>query len=245
MKRLLVLSILLLAYNAQAQKVSLAAGVGAAFNGSPTDNMVYKSEQSLLNYALQAKLTRTTVTNWQFGIGGHMHELSGKTTKKYGGFYNRHLKIDSVGGDGKKLVYAKQAVSATVFVNKNIPLGGPKASFYIGAAFGYTFSRNNSLYYAENESYKGPDGGRGLCYGGQLGINAYLSEYVSFYFELAPRYYNYTFDKEVEAPQIRPYERLEYSVFAFPITIGLSFDLHKNPSTQTNLYNPKKKKYYR
>lgn len=244
MKRLLVLSILLLAYNAQAQKTSLAAGVGGAFNGSPSDNMVYKSEQSLLNYALQAKVTRTTITNWQYGIGGHMHELSGKTSKKYPGFPNRHLRIDSIGGDGKKLVYAKQAVSATFFINKSFQLS-KTTSIYLGGTIGYGFARNNSLYYAENESYKGADGGRGICYGGQLGINAYMSEYVSFYFELAPRYYNYKFDKEVEAPLVRPYERLEYSIFAFPITVGLSFDLHKNPSTQTNLYNRNKKRYYR
>lgn len=244
MKRLLVWSMLLLAYNADAQKVSLAAGVGGVFNGPPSGNLVYKSEQSLLNYVLQGKLTGTTISNWQFGIGGHMHELSGKTSKKYGGFPNRHLLVDSVGGDGKKLVYAKYAVAACGFINKNFQLN-PKTSIYLGVAAGIGFARNNSLYYAENESYKGADGGRGLCYGGQLGINAYLSEYVSFYFELAPRMYNFKFDKEVEAPLVRPYERLEYSIFAFPITVGLSFDLHKNPSNQANLYNPKKKRFYR
>lgn len=244
MKRLLVLSILLLTYSAQAQKTSLAAGVGGVFNGSPSDNMVYKSEQSMFNYVVQAKFTHTTITNWQFGIDGHMHELSGKTSKKYPGFPNRHLIIDSIGGDGKKLVYAKYAVAATLFINKNFQLNS-KTSIYLGVAGGMGFGRNNSLVYAENESYKAPDGGRGLCFGGQLGINAYLSEYVAFYFEMAPRYYNFKFDDHVEAPLVRPYETLGYSIFAFPIKVGLSFDLHKNPTNQANLYNPGKKKYYR
>lgn len=244
MKRLLVLSLLLLAYNAQAQRVSLAAGVGGAFNGAPTDNMVYKSEQSLLNYAAQGKLTYTSKTNWQFGLNVHLHELSGKTTKRYGGFPNRHLRIDSIGGDGKKLVYAKYTVAAMAEINKAFKLN-PKTFIYIGVAGGWGFARNNSLYYAENEDYNGPDGGDGLCLGGQVGFKAYMSEYVSFFFEVAPRYYNFLYDKEVEAPLVRPYERLEYSILAVPITVGLSFDLHRDFDSRINTYNTKKQRYYR
>lgn len=242
MKRLLVLSILLLAYNAQAQKVSLAVGVGGAVNGSPTDNMVYKVDQSLLNYALQAKLTRTTVTNWQFGINAHMHELSGKSSKKYAGFNNRHLLVDSIGGDGKKLVYAKYTVAACAFFNKNFQLN-PKTSIYLGIAAGWGFARNNSLYYAENESYNAPDGGNGICLGGQLGISSYLAEHVAFFLEVAPRYYNFEYDEEVEAPLVRPYTTLGYSILAVPVTIGISFDLHRIAESTRNTYNTKTKRY--
>ncbi len=242
MKRLLVLSIMLLAYNADAQKLSLAAGVGGAVNGSPGGNMVYKSDQSLLNYALTAKLAYTTVTNWQYGIVSHLHELSGKSTKKYEGFYNRYLRIDSVGGDGKKLVYAKNTVSACAFFNRNFNLN-KKTSVYLGVALGWVYARNNSLYYEENESYNGPDGGNGLCYGGQVGINSYLGESVSIFLDVAVRYYNLEFEEWVEAPAVRPYETLQYSILAVPITVGLSFDLYKIGENTRNSFNVKRKKY--
>lgn len=242
MKRLLVLSMMFLAYNADAQKISLAGGIGGAVNGSPSDNMVYKSDQSLLNYALQARLAYTTVTNWQYGVMSHLHELSGKSTKTYEGFHNRHLRIDSVGGDGKKLVYAKNTVNVSAFFNRNFNLN-KKTSIYLGIAAGYVYARNNSLYYEENESYNGPDGGNGLCYGGQLGINSYLSEHVSIFLDVAVRYYNLEYDEWVEAPAVRPYETLSYSILAVPVTVGLNFDLFKIGENTRNSYNVRRKKY--
>ncbi|MCB0697009.1 MAG: hypothetical protein KDC07_06575 [Chitinophagaceae bacterium] len=242
MKRLVVLSMLLLAYNANAQKLSLAVGVGGAVNGAPTGNLIYKGDQTILNYATTAKLTRTTITNWQYGIVGHMHELSSKSSIKYPGFPNRHLLIDSIGGDGKKLVYAKYTVSACAFLNKNFQLN-KKTSIYLGVAAGWGFARNNSLYYAENESYNGPDGGDGMCLGGQLGINAYMNDYVAFFMDVSARYYNFKFDKEVEAPTVRPFETLEYSILAVPVTVGLSFDLHKVAESTRNTFNVRKQKY--
>lgn len=242
MKRLLVLSMMLWAYNADAQKISLAAGIGGAVNGSPSDNMVYKSDQSLLNYALTAKLAYTTVTNWQYGLVSHMHELSGKSTKKYEGFHNRYLRIDSVGGDGKKLVYAKNAVNICAFFGRNFNLN-KKTSIHLGLAAGWVYARNNSLYYEENESYNGPDGGNGICYGGQLGINSYLSENVAFFLDVAVRYYDLEYDTYVEAPAVRPYEQLHYSILAVPVTVGLNFDLFKIGENTRNSYNVRRKKY--
>lgn len=241
MKRLLVLSILLLTYNAQAQKVSLAGGVGGAVNGSPTDNMVYKIDQSLLNYAVMTKLSYTTVTNWQYGIVGHMHELSGKSTKKYPGFPNRYLKVDSIGGDGKKLVYAKNTIAACLFLNKNFELNG-KTAIYLGLSAGYGFARNNSQYYQENETYKAADGGDGFCYGGQLGINSYLNDYASFFLDVSFRYYNFSYD--AGAPLVFPVEKLNYSIWALPITVGMNFDLFKVPPGRSNSFNVRKKKFH-
>lgn len=242
MKRLLVLSVMLLAYNAQAQKVTLGAGVGGAVNGSPTDNQVYKIDQTLLNYAVQAKLTYTTITNWQYGIVGHMHELSGKSTKRYKGFPNRHLRIDSVGGDGKKLVYARNTIASCLFLNKNFNLN-KKTAIYLGVAAGWGFARNNSLYYQDNETYKGADGGDGLCYGGQLGINSYLNDYAAFFFDIAFRNYNFEFD--AGAPTLRPAEKLAYSIWAVPVTVGINFDLFNVPTGSQNSYDPARRKYYR
>lgn len=236
------MSVMLLAYNVDAQKLSLSAGIGGAINGSPNGNLIYKSDQSLLNYALTAKLAYTTVTNWQYGIVSHMHELSGKTTKRYEGFHNRHLRIDSVGGDGKKLVYAKQAVSACAFFNRSFNLN-KKTSIYLGIAAGWVYARNNSLYYDENESYNAPDGGNGLCYGGQVGINSYLAENVAIFLDIAVRNYDLEYEDWVEAPAVRPYETLHYSIFAVPITVGLTFDLYKVGENTRNSFNVRKKKY--
>ncbi len=242
MKRLVVLSMLLLAYNANAQKLSLAIGVGGAVNGAPEGNLIYKGDQSLLNYATTAKLTRTSISNWQYGLQGHMHELSSKSSKKYPGFNNEHLLIDSIGGDGKKLVYSKYTVAACAFLNKNFQLN-PKTSIYLGVAAGWGFARNNSLYYQENEAYKGADGGDGVCLGGQLGINAYMNDHVAFFLDVSARYYNFKFDDEVEAPVVRPFETLEYSILAVPITVGLNFDLYKVAESTKNTFNIRKKKY--
>ena len=240
MKRLLALSILLLTYNAQAQKVSLAIGAGGATNGQPTDNMVYKGDQSPFNYAVQAKLTYNTVTNWQYGIMGHMHELSSKSDSTYPGFPNRYLRIDSVGGDGKKLLYSKYTVAACLFLNKNFQLS-EKTSVYLGIAAGWGFARNNSLYYEENISYVTADGGDGFCYGGQLGINQMLGKRVAFFLDVAFRQYNFEYD--AGAPLIRPAENLKYSIWALPVTVGLSYDLFKVPKSSRNTYNVRKRKY--
>lgn len=242
MKRLVVLSMLLLAFSADAQKVSIGFGGGGATNTAPSDNMEYKGDQTLLNYALTARLIRTTKTNWQYGIVGHMHELSMKSSKVYGGFFNRHLVFDSVGGDGKKLVYAKYTVALCGVFNRSFDLG-PKTSAYIGVAAGYGFARNNSLHYKENEGYKGADGGHGLCLGGQLGINTMFNDHVGFFFDVAARYYKFKFD--AGAPQrFTPPEDLEYSITAIPITIGLTFNLHSIAKSQANTYNMKTRKYY-
>lgn len=240
MKRLLVLSMLLFASQVNAQKVSLAVGAGGCFNGQPNGNLMYKGDQTLLNYALRAALIYTTQTNWQYGIVGHMHEMSSKSTKKYPGFPNRHLVVDSVGGDGKKLLYSKYTVAATAVLNKNFNVG-PTTSIYLGAAIGWGYARNNSLNYKENESYVAADGGNGLTYGGQLGINTRLAPKVNFFLDCSFRYYNLDYD--AGAPNVFPPEDLKYSILAVPITIGLNFDLHEVSESQRNSYNVKKRKY--
>ncbi|MCB0700222.1 MAG: outer membrane beta-barrel protein [Chitinophagaceae bacterium] len=240
MKRLVVLSLMFVAFQANAQKVQLGLGAGASFNGQPTDNLVYKGDQSLLNYAVRTNFVYTTKTNIRFGIVGHMHELSSKSDSTYKGFPNRHLRIDSVGGDGKKLVYSKNTVAACLTLGYNFNLG-TSTSIYIDGAIGWGFARNNSLYYQENEGYKAADGGDGMCYGGQLGIDQGLGKHVSFFIDAAFRYY--TFDYDAGAPTIRPAEKLHYSIWAMPITIGLNFTLYELPPSIKNTYNVRGRKY--
>lgn len=241
MKRLVVLSLMLMAFQANAQRLVIGGGAGAAINGQPSGNLVYVGDQTLLNYAARLNFTYTTKTNIQFGFTGHLHELSSKSDSMYQGFPNRHLRIDSVGGDGKKLVYSKYTVAACAVLNYNLHLG-KKTSFYFGGALGWGFARNNSLYYAENESYNGPDGGDGICYGGQLGLDQKLGNAVSFFFDLSFRAYN--FDYDAGAPTIRPPEKLSYSIWAMPITVGLNFTLFEVPSGTAHSYDMKRKRYY-
>ncbi len=226
-----------------AQTSEFGIGGGFSTNSSPTDNMEYKGDQMLMNYSGTLKVLFTGRTGWQYGFDGHILELASKSSKKYGGFYNDELYIPSVGGDGKKLVYAKYATSFCAVLNRLMPVG-PDASFYIGAAVGYGFARNNSKRYLPNESYKAPDGGEGMVYGLQLGYRKNISEGVVFNIEGAMRAFNLGYD--AEAPQ-RPYhEVLRYSVVSFPVTVGLRFLIFHGDENKAlrGMYNIRRNKYY-
>ncbi|MCD6063867.1 MAG: hypothetical protein K0R82_1778, partial [Flavipsychrobacter sp.] len=75
--------------------------------------MVYKQDQSLLNYAGTLKLVYTTHNYWQLGLDGHLMEIAGKSSKRQLG-----VLTDSVGGDNRKLVYAKYGISICGVANK-------------------------------------------------------------------------------------------------------------------------------
>lgn len=255
MKRLLVLPVLFIALQANAQKLQLGAGGGLSFNGQPQGNLVYVGDEAPINYAgriglkytfgdrKSRQLDKFSILNYlQVGIVGHVHELSSKSSTTYPGFPNRHLRIDSVGGDGKKLVYSKVTVASCLELNLNFHLGD-KTDFYIGGAFGYGNSRNNSLDYAENESYNAPDGGEGFCFGGQLGFDQQLGSRVSFFLDAAFRYYNFKYDNGSWAPTVRPIEVLEYSIWAMPITVGLNFTLYETDDRLMNTYNKRARKF--
>jgi hypothetical protein len=243
MKKALILALFLYCGNSFAQSTELGIGVGFSTNTSPAGNMEYKGDQMLLNYATTLKFLYTSKTNWQFGLDGHLLEISSKSSKKYDGFYNDGLYIPSVGGDDKKLVYSKYATSVCAVVNKKF-LFANSTSMYAGVAVGYAMARNNSKKYLPNESYKGPDGGEGMVYGLQLGYLKAISQNVLFNIDIAMRYYNLDFD--AEAPQ-RPYnETLSYSVVSFPVTIGIRYMLyHGDEETKLRgTYNIRRNRYY-
>lgn len=243
MKKMLLFA-LLIGIKAQAQELEGGAGGGFSINGQPTDNMVYKGDQSVMNYSTNMRLLYTTKNLWQIGLEGHMHELSSKSSKKYGGFTNGYRLIDSIGGDDKKLVYAKNAVNITAVINKRFDFNQGASYAYIGAAIGVGFARNNSKTYAANESYNGPDGGRGLTYGAQLGYAANVSGNIGIYLEAAMRYYTFDY-KDAGAPQIWVSPQvLKYSIMAFPITFGLRYTFYKVPGSAYGTYNKVNRRYY-
>lgn len=217
MKKVALLCLLGIGLSAGANAQSLELGIGGGFstNTSPSGNMLYQTDQSVINYAGTIKLLYTTASNIQFGLDASMVELSGKSSKKYKHFYYP----DTIGGDGRKLVFSKYAPSICLVGNKILPIN--KSSIYIGLAAGYGFARNQTDVTKANESYKGADGGHGLVLGGQIGYLGYLTEVLSLNVEVAVRSYSLKFD--APAPYVYPKEDLHYGIVAIPITVGLRF----------------------
>ena len=231
MKRFLIVCLLLQAFNSNAQSLELGVGGGFSINGAPSGgNLIYKTDQSVANYALTMKLLYMTKSNWQFGFDAHMVELSGKSSKQYPSFYTQ----DSIGGDGKKFVYAKQAISVCFVGNKMFPVGNDK--FYVGLAAGIGGSRNNTQVRKSNESYKAPDGGSGMVLGGQIGYIASLGEKLGLSVDVAIRHYSFTYD-EGTAPFVLPEEKLKFGVLAVPVTIGLRYYFFKVDPYHVPRYN--------
>ena len=243
MKKALLLALLLYCNNLYAQTTEFGLGVGFSTNTSPSSNMEYSGDQMLLNYATTLKFLYTSKTNWQFGLDGHLVEISSKSSKKYGGFHNNGLYIPSVGGDDKKLVYAKYAMSMCAVANKKF-ITQNNTAMYVGLAMGYSSARNNSKKYMPNESYKAPDGGEGMVYGLQVGYLKSISESVFFNIDVAMRYYNFLY--AAQAPQRPYYELLNYSVVSFPVTVGIRYMLYHGDEDKKlrGTYNIRRNRYY-
>lgn len=246
MKKLLLFAVLI-GFRAGAQEFEGRVGGGFSVNGTPSDNMVYKGDQSLMNYSSNLQLLYTTKNNWMLGLEGHMHELSSKSAKKYPGYINGSYLLDSVGGDDKKFVYAKNMVSVCAVVNKRFDFNEGASYVYIGGGIGYASARNNPHKYNSNESYKGPDGGQGLCYGAQLGFAASVSSNIGIYLEASYRHYNLDY-KDAGAPLVWNPDGsgnvLKYSISAFPVTFGLKYTFMKVPSNAYGTYNRDKTRFY-
>lgn len=202
--------------------------------------MKYVIDQSQGNYAATLKFIRTTSGNWQYGLDVQMMELSGTSSVSYEGMNNPY--IDSVGGNTKKIVYAKNAVSINLVGNRALPFSGNKNYFYIGGAFGYGVARNNPREYATNEAYNAPDWGHGLSYGGQVGLVLRLSDQISLNMEAAMRFFNFEYDHNFEyyasLPQLEPpTENLNYSIMAVPVTFGIRYFFFKTDPDSVPRYH--------
>jgi hypothetical protein len=153
-------------------------------------------------------------------------EIAGKSSKRQLG-----VLTDSVGGDNRKLVYAKYGISicgvankAFTFYNKQTNKWS-KSYVYLGVAAGYGSARNNHIEYNAAETYKAPDGGRGLVIGGQAGYVGTLSEKFAFNLDIAVRHMDLKYD--AGAPLVTPLKDLHYSVVTVPITFGLRYFLFR------------------
>lgn len=201
-----------------AQALELGFNGGVSINSNPTDNMVYKGETYTYNYVGMIDLMVNFNEYFQLGIEARVSELSRKSDSVYLSPYKL-----PIGGDDKKFVYAKFMTSAMLKANGQYPFGD-RGKLYAGVAIGYGAGRHNSDKLYPSESYRTPDGGKGIAYGAQLGYDMSLSDRVIFSIEAAMRSYALDYGGPY-APVIRPVEPLKYSITAYNLTIGIGFKL--------------------
>jgi hypothetical protein len=236
MKKVFLATILLCSINAFGQDLELGVGGGFSSNSAPDGNMVYIQDKSSMNYAGTLKVIYSTRNYWQFGLDGHVMEISGTSSKVWPG-----VLTDSVGGDNKKIVYAKYGVSVCGVVNKAFVFKNAKTNthsksyVYIGGAIGMGSARNDHLEYTNGETYNAPDGGRGLVLGAQAGYVGNLSEKFGFNLDIAMRHMDFKYD--AGAPLVVPYEDLDYSLTTFPITVGIRYFVFRTDRTLVPRYD--------
>lgn len=226
----IVLSVSLLANNAYAQRgaVEIGAGAGLSINGNPGSNMVYKGNRmTILNYSGVFNTSFNVHRSISAGIEVRSLELSRKSDV----VYPTYLKT-TIGGDDRKFVYSKGAISACAIVNGkyNTTMG----YFYGGAAVGYGISRHNSQRINTNkESYRAPDGGSGRVLGIQAGYTHGINSLIGLNVEWALR--NYTLKYDAGAPEVRPYENLRYNITANTLTVGIRFRIMPKYAPQNDI----------
>lgn len=217
-KLLLTIALVAVCYTSNAQAIELGFNGGVSTNGNPTDNMVYRGDIYTYNYAGMVDLMINFNQYFQLGLEARVSELSRKSDSVYLSPYKL-----PIGGDDKKFVYAKFMTSAMLKANGQYHFGN-KGKVYGGVAIGYGVGRHNSDKVYPGESYRTPDGGKGIAYGAQLGYDMNLSERIVFSIEAAMRSYSLDYGGPY-APVIRPFEPLKYSITAYNLTVGVGFKL--------------------
>ena len=197
--------------NAQLGAVEIAAGAGISVNSNPGSNMYYKGDKLSFNYSGLLSGVYNVHRSMSVGIELRALELS----RRHDGVYTTYLGID-IGG-GKRFVYAKAALSASLVFNGKY--NTYRGYWYGGGAAGYALSNHNSATLKPNESYRTPAGGQGLVLGVQAGYTHGINSVLGLNVEGALR--NYTLGYDAGAPDIRPYTNLKYNVTAYTITVGL------------------------
>jgi hypothetical protein len=219
MKFSIILGLALLPACAFAQKVEIGIGGGISTNTAASDNMPYKANINIINYAANAKVLYNGEGGLQIGLEFGSSRLAGKTTNSY---YNFNTHVNIVGNDGKLLVYSRLTPFALIQLNYKLELS-PKSYVYGGMAAGYAQAidkhENNA-----NEGYVTPDGGHGYVAGLQIGYTQYLSDRWGFDLQAAGRYYGFFYDAHIPTgPGGLDEERLKYGVGAVPVTLQIRY----------------------
>lgn len=225
MKYSITFLLLLLPFLSPAQTYELGAGGGISINGKPTNNLYFRGDKLTVNYASYLSLLKNLKDDVQLGVDIHMLELSRKSSVAY------DFEGKTIGGDNKRFVYAKYALSIDAFLNKKYYLG--QNYVYGGVAMGLGIARNNSHNLPDNVSYGAPDGGYGLSVGAQVGYVYNIDSRWAVNAELDVRYYD--FDYKAIAPIVRPFTNIHYRIVAYPLTVGVryKFNYFKRPNAAT------------
>lgn len=200
---------------AQKGAIMVAATGGVSINSNPTDNMVYKGDQVTLNHAATLSGVYNFHRSMDFGIEVRTAQLSRISDSSY----YTYLKT-TIGGDGKRFVYAKNAISVNAIFNGKLNMN--RGYLYVGPAVGYAITRHNSsVLNTGTETYRAPDGGRGVVLGAQAGFVYGLGKIVGINIEAALRHHMLSYD--AGAPDVVPYTDLKYNITSYGITTGLKF----------------------
>lgn len=225
-----ILSVLLISSTGYAQRgaIEIGLGGGASINSNPGENMVYKGEKATLNYSSWFGLGVNVHRSIYVGLEARVLELSriSETTT-----YPTYLKT-TIGGDSRRFVYSKSLVSAFGVVNGKYTL--TRGYLYGGGAFGYGVSTHDSKVYNSNkESYRAPDGGKGIAWGLQAGYTHGISLASAVYVDIAMRNFRLVYD--AGAPEVRPYTNLHYNITAYTITAGLKLRIMPRYKAQNDI----------
>ncbi len=197
--------------DAQVGAVEICAGAGVSVNSNPGSNMFYKGDKLSLNYSTLLSSMYNVHRSMSAGIEVRALELS----RRHDGVYTTYMGND-IGG-GKRFVYAKAALSASLVFNGKY--NTYRGYWYGGGAAGYALSNHNSAKLKPNEDYRTPAGGHGLVLGVQAGYTHGINAVLGLNIEGALR--NYTLAYDAGAPDVRPYTNLRYNVTAYTVTVGL------------------------
>lgn len=209
--------------NSNYSQIEYGIGGGMSQNGTPDGNVYYLGDEMIANYAANALVAvNYRDAKWQVGLEAHVLELASTSTKTYTGdsYY------ETVGGDGKKIVYSKITTALCAIGNKKFYAG--RNELYLGLAVGLGIARN-SPNYAKDEGYVAPDGGRGMVFGGQVGYTYNITNSFGLNVEFAPRYFCMAYDGM--APYfVKPHNNLYYNVWAYPVTFGFRIKINNQSS---------------
>jgi hypothetical protein len=217
MRRCAYISVFLLcSFTIHAQNIEVGVAGGISTNSAPSANMYYGFDTRTLNYAGALNAVYNFADYLQFGIEGHVLELSGISNSIFVSPYNTYI-----GGDNKRFVYAKKDISLCGVFNGRYNVA--RGYVYAGAAFGYGIVRHNADVLSSNESYRAPNGGAGLVAGGQIGWVVGINGKLGAFIEAAYRYMDLKYS--TLAPKEAQQEDLHYHVSAFPVIIGIRYRL--------------------
>lgn len=216
MKRTCIVLMAFFSSTAYSQNIEIGLSGGVSMNSDPSDNMVYKTDKSAINYAGSASVLYNLTAHIQYGLQANVMELSGTSENVYADVNHGFALI---GGDDKRFVYAKNALLLCGVFNGKVNIN--RGYLYAGLALGYGISRQSSTTLSSGESYRAPDGGNGISFGGQLGYVVGVSYRFGFFAELAYRYIDLKYD--AQAPAVHPSTDLHYHMAAYPFTIGVRY----------------------